>query len=74
MVLQRPRELRASLIASTQRQLRRAVHQLNERRGAELGVHNAFDDSAIEFVSCSPRARGTAGSTARPDDLAPLSP
>ena len=62
------------LIAATQRQLRRAIHQLSERRAAELGVHNAFHDSAIELVSCSPRARCAAESTARADELAPLSP
>jgi hypothetical protein len=29
------------LIASTQRELRRTIHR--ERRGAELGINNAFD-------------------------------
>jgi hypothetical protein len=62
------------LIASTQRQLRRAIHQLSERRAAELGVHNTFHDSAIELVSCAPRTRCVAGSTVRTDDLAPLPP
>src|SRR5271168_1031291 len=31
------------LIASTQRELRRAIHHLGERRAAELGINNAFD-------------------------------
>jgi len=30
------------LIASTQRELRRAIHHLGERRAAELGINNAF--------------------------------
>ena len=47
------------LIASTQRELRRAIHHLGERRAAELG---------------SPHARAGAESTIGPDDLARLSP
>ena len=31
------------LIANTQRELRRAIHHLGERRGAELGANRAFD-------------------------------
>ena len=30
------------LIANTQRELRRAIHHLGERRGAELGVNGDF--------------------------------
>jgi len=30
------------LIANTQRELRRAIHHLGERRGAELGVNSDF--------------------------------
>jgi hypothetical protein len=30
------------LIANTQRELRRAIHHLGERRGTELGVNNDF--------------------------------
>ena len=62
------------LIASTQRQLRRAIHHLGEHRAAELGAHNAFDQSGIERVSSSPQARGAAGGIVGPDDLEPLSP
>lgn len=62
------------LIASTQRQLRRAIHHLGERRAAELGAHNAFDESGLDRVSSSPQARGAAGGIVRSDDLAPLSP
>jgi hypothetical protein len=35
------------LIASTQRELRRAIHHLGERRTAELGIHNAFGGPGI---------------------------
>src|SRR6202035_561027 len=31
-----------NLIANTQRELRRAIYHLGERRGAELGTDNAF--------------------------------
>jgi hypothetical protein len=47
------------LIASTQRELRRAIHRLGERRTADLGF---------------PRARASAASTTGPDALARLSP
>jgi hypothetical protein len=49
----------SELIASTQRELRRAIHHLGERRAAELG---------------SPPARAGAESTTGPDALAQLSP
>lgn len=39
------------LIANTQRQLRRAIHHLGERRAAELGIDNLFDEPAITSVS-----------------------
>ena len=54
------------LIASTQRELRRAIHHLGERRTAELGIHNAFGGSGI--------ARAGAESTIGPNDLARLPP
>jgi hypothetical protein len=47
------------LIASTQRELRRAIHHLGERRAAELGF---------------PHARASAESTTGLDALAQLSP
>jgi hypothetical protein len=47
------------LIASTQRELRRAIHHLGERRIADLGF---------------PRSRASAESTIGPDALARLSP
>lgn len=62
------------LIASTQRQLRRAIHHLGEHRAAELGIHNPFDDPAVALLSRSPHARANTESTIEPDDLARLSP
>jgi len=42
------------LIASTQRELRRAIHHLGEQRAAELGINNAFGGQGIASVSRSP--------------------
>src|SRR5260370_9168501 len=39
------------LIASTQRELRRAIHHLGERRATELGINNAFGGPEIASVS-----------------------
>ena len=39
-----------NLIANTQRELRRAIYHLGERRGAELGTDNAFDRPGIASV------------------------
>jgi hypothetical protein len=61
------------LIASTQRELRRAIHHLGERRTAELGIDNAFDGPSNAFSS-SPHARAHAESTIGPHHLARLSP
>ena len=36
-----------NLIANTQRELRRAIYHLSERRGAELGTDNVFDRPGI---------------------------
>ena len=60
-----------TLIANTQRELRRALHHLGERRAAELGINNASDDLRMASVSHSLEAR--AGTLVR-DDLAALSP
>jgi hypothetical protein len=35
------------LIANTQRELRRAIHHLGERRAVELGVNSVFDGPGI---------------------------
>lgn len=63
------------LIANTQRQLRRAIHHLGERRAAELGIDNLFDEPAITSVSrrC-PHVRAKTKSAIGCDDLARLSP
>jgi len=44
------------LIASTQRELRRAIHHLGERRIAELDVANGFDGPRIAVASRSRQA------------------
>jgi hypothetical protein len=62
------------LIASTQRELRRAIHQLGERRAAELGTCNASGGPCIALASSSPLARAGAVSTIGPDDMACVSP
>jgi hypothetical protein len=52
------------LIASTQRELRRAIHHLGERRAAELSINNAFDGPGNNaFDSSSWHARAHAEST-----------
>ncbi len=60
------------LIASTQRELRRAIHHLGERRAAELGINNAFGGSDTAWAPCSPHP--AAESTIIPDDLAGFEP
>ena len=47
------------LIASTQRELRRAIHRLGERRAAEQGIHNAFGGRALRWL-LTLRMRGPA--------------
>ena len=43
-----------NLIANTQRELRRAIYHLGERRGAELRTDNAFDRPGIASISLTP--------------------
>jgi hypothetical protein len=62
------------LIASTQRELRRAIHRLGERRAAELGINNAFDGPGNAFDPTSPPARADAESTIGTHHLARVSP
>jgi hypothetical protein len=62
-----------NLIANTQRELRRAIYHLGERRAGELGLNNAFDGPGIAFMSRSRRARPSGESTMGADDLAHLS-
>src|ERR1700730_2491953 len=61
-----------NLIANTQRELRRAIYHLGERRGAELGTDNAFDRPGIASVSRSRLAPANTESIMGPDDLASL--
>jgi hypothetical protein len=60
------------LIASTQRELRRAIHHLGERRAAELGINNGVEGPGNAFNSSSSHARGE--STIELHHLARLSP
>lgn len=62
-----------NLIANTQRELRRAIYHLGERRGAELGFENAFDSPRIASVSRSRVAPANSERMMGPDDLASLS-
>ena len=61
------------LIASTQRELRRAIHHLGEYHGVELGADNSFRGPEIASISRSSHARAGKGSPVRPDDLFPQS-
>ena len=62
-----------NLIANTQRELRRAIYHLGERRGAELGFDNASDRPRIASVSRSRLAPANTESIIGRDDLANLS-
>ena len=57
------------LIANTQRELRRAIHHLGERRAPQLGIHSGFDSPGIARW---PHADSQ--STMDTDDLARQSP
>jgi hypothetical protein len=61
------------LIASTQRELRRAIHHLGERHATELGINNAVGGPGA-LVSRSPHSSAGMESTMGPDGLARLSP
>jgi hypothetical protein len=61
-----------NLIANTQRELRRAIYHLGERRAAELGVSNAFAEHVTALVSRSAYERASAASTIGDDDLTHL--
>jgi len=63
-----------SLIANTQRELRRAIHHLGERRLVELGTNNFFDHRGIAPASRSPDVCAETENTIGPDHLAPLAP
>jgi hypothetical protein len=53
------------LIANTQRELRRAIYHLGERRVAQLGINSGFDEPGIARWP-----RGEGQSTMDADDLA----
>ena len=59
------------LIASTQRELRRAIHHLGERRVAELDVANGFDGPRIALASRPRQAPGYTEGMRPADDRAP---
>jgi hypothetical protein len=60
------------LIANTQRELRRAIHHLGDRRTGELGINNAFGGPGMAPISPSRHPRGDTASTLGADDLAQL--
>jgi hypothetical protein len=62
------------LIASTQRELRRAIYRLGERRAAELGINNVFDGPDNALDPTSPPARTHAESKIGTHHLARVSP
>ena len=61
------------LIASTQRELRRAIHHLREHRGPELGTDNSFRDGGSHRFPGLRNALGDRESAIGPDDPAPQS-
>jgi hypothetical protein len=61
------------LIARTQRELRRAIHHLGERRADKLGVSNAFaEPRGTALIVRSAHKRASAEGTIGADDLAHL--
>ena len=61
------------LIANTQRELRRAIHQLGEHRLAEAGANNAVLGPESALASRPRHASVDAKRFMGPDDLASLS-
>jgi len=59
------------LIANTQRELRRAIHHLGERRSTEPGTNNALGGPGIALGSRSPNGREDADSTIGATRLSP---
>src|ERR1700751_2079960 len=62
------------LIANTQRELRRAIHHLGERRADKLGVSNAFaEPPGAALIARSAALKSVErGSCSRPRSLAPV--
>jgi hypothetical protein len=63
-----------NLIANTQRELRRAIHNLGERRGAELGISDASHGLKTAAVTRSSYDHAGSDTEIAPDDLAGFSP
>lgn len=61
------------LIAATQRELRRAIHHLGDRRAAELGVNDGFGRPELGLARQSRQVPADAGSTINTGDLVHLS-
>lgn len=62
------------LIANTQRELKRAIYHLSERRASELAINNAFGGPGTALASRSRWAPADTENTLDADDLARLSP
>ena len=62
------------LIASTQRELRRAIHRLSERRGTEISTNDAVGGREIALTSRAPCLRTGTEHAICPDDLSRLLP
>jgi hypothetical protein len=62
------------LIANTQRELKRAIYHLSERRANELAINNAFGGPGTALASHSRWAPADTKNTMNADDLARLSP
>ena len=60
------------LIANTQRELRRAIHHLGERRAGELGTSGASGWPGIALAPGSPGACAGGEGAIGPDELTPL--
>jgi len=60
------------LIANTQRELRRAIHNLGTYDTAEAGANGGFHRSESAFVLRSRRGPADTGTRMAPDDLAGL--
>jgi hypothetical protein len=60
-----------TLIANTQRELRRAIYHLSESRRAELRGDSVFDAPGVAFVSRSAHARSVTEKTINLDDVVP---
>lgn len=61
------------LIATTQRELRRAIHHLGDRRAAEFGINDGFGRPEPGLARQSRQVPADAGSTIHTGDLVGLS-